>query len=486
MTGLTVDYTPSGKVLSRFLRSNDFARVLTGPFGSGKTVACCVEIFRRACQQPPGPDAVRRSRWLGVRSTYPQLRRTTIATWRDWFPDRFGVFTWGPPPAHRIILPLDDGTVCDLDMSFVALDGPDAEANLRGFEGTGIWFNELKEIPKSVVDFALGRVGRYPAKRAGQPPFWYGIIADTNKPDSDSWLYNLAEEEQPDGWAFFDQPGGVIKVDGVWRPNPDAENLQYLPENYYLNQLAGQSEDYIRVYLGNEYGFAIDGKPVYPEFSDSVHTAPEAFPPVPNLPLYIGVDFGLTPAATVAQRTATGQWRVLCELVATDMGAVRFSRDLKAMMDAWFPEFQRLECFGDPAGDQRAQTDESTALSIMRKETGWAWRAAPTNDFTTRREAVAGALSRLVDGKPGLLISPAAKVLRKGMAGAYQFRRVKVAGERYADKPEKGFHSHVCEALQYLMLGAGEGRALTRRSHIPAAHRPQFANHRPPQDPRYR
>jgi hypothetical protein len=30
---------------------------------------------------------------------------------------------------------------------------------------------------------------------------------------------------------------------------------------------------------------------------------------------------------------------------------------------------------------------------------------------------VAGTLSRLVDGKPGLTVSPACKVLRKGFAG---------------------------------------------------------------------
>ena len=34
--------------------------------------------------------------------------------------------------------------------------------------------------------------------------------------------------------------------------------------------------------------------------------------------------------------------------------------------------------------------------------------------------------------------------------------------ERYVDKPDKNEWSHVCESLQYLLLGAGEGRALLR------------------------
>ena len=37
--------------------------------------------------------------------------------------------------------------------------------------------------------------------------------------------------------------------------------------------------------------------------------------------------------------------------------------------------------------------------------------------------------NRLVDGDPGLLLSPHCKVLRNGFAGGYHYRRVKVAGD---------------------------------------------------------
>jgi len=33
--------------------------------------------------------------------------------------------------------------------------------------------------------------------------------------------------------------------------------------------------------------------------------------------------------------------------------------------------------------------------------------------------------------------------------------------ERYEDKPEKNKYSHIHDALQYAMIGGGEGRALT-------------------------
>jgi hypothetical protein len=51
------------------------------------------------------------------------------------------------------------------------------------------------------------------------------------------------------------------------------------------------------------------------------------------------------------------------------------------------------------------------------------------------------------------------------MAGGYKFRRMQIVGEeRYADAPEKNIYSHVCEALQYALCGAGEVReALGRK-----------------------
>lgn len=55
-------------------------------------------------------------------------------------------------------------------------------------------------------------------------------------------------------------------------------------------------------------------------------------------------------------------------------------------------------------------------------------------------------------------IDPSCRVAIKGLAGAYQFRRVQVSGEyKYHDKPVKDRTSHVCEAIQYAVLGGGEG-----------------------------
>ena len=89
---------------------------------------------------------------------------------------------------------------------------------------------------------------------------------------------------------------------------------------------------------------------------------------------------------------------------------------------------------------------------------------APSNDWVLRREAVATSLTKMIDGGPGFLISPKCAITRKGMAGGYAYKRVQMAGdERYRDKPDKNRFSHPCEALQYLMLGAGAGETVIPR-----------------------
>ncbi len=184
MHKVRLDYRPAGPTLARFHRSEAFVRTVMGPLGSGKTTVCAVEIWRRAIAQSTDCGGVRRSRWLVVRSTYPELETTTIKSWRALFDDRFGPMSWGHPPTHRLTAQLADGTRLDAEVIFMALDEPDGAEKIRGLELTGAWFNEVREIPKAIVDMATGRVGRYPARRDGGAD-WFGVIADSNAFTSD-------------------------------------------------------------------------------------------------------------------------------------------------------------------------------------------------------------------------------------------------------------------------------------------------------------
>jgi len=66
--------------IKAFAKDSTFIRAITGPFGSGKSSGCDIEIYRRAVGQEPSPDGVRKTRFAAVRNSYPQLRDTTIPT----------------------------------------------------------------------------------------------------------------------------------------------------------------------------------------------------------------------------------------------------------------------------------------------------------------------------------------------------------------------------------------------------------------------
>ncbi len=436
-------YAPT---LAQFHRDDHFVRGIRGPIGSGKSVACCMEIVMRALKQEPGPDGVRRSRWAVIRGTYPELISTTIKTWLQWIrPEVFGSPNYSAPITHHVKL----GPDCELEVAFLALDKDKDVKKLLSLELTGAWVNEAKEVPKSVLEMLTGRVGRFPAQWQGGPS-WSGVIMDTNSPDDDHWWYKLAEEVQPEGYRFFAQPSGL---------SSQAENLPNLPGgvNYYRRQLPGKSPDWIDVYVHGSYGSIEDGKPVYPEWDRSKFVPSEPLRPYRGIPLLVGMDFGLTPAAAIGQVTPRGQLRILAEVVAQDMGIRRFIQDaLKPVMAMEFPGM-KFFVVGDPAGAQRAQTDERTCFDELVAQNIQSY-PAPTNNFATRREAVANYMTKVVDGQYGLQVDNRCIWLIKGFNGRYRYRKMQIAGtDRYTETPDKNEYSHVHDALQYLALGSTLG-----------------------------
>ena len=475
LTGLNLDFSQSPTTWN-FLNDDSFVRGLMGPVGSGKTYASLAEVMLRAVKQPPSPvDNIRYTRFAVIRNSYPELRTTTIKTWQEIFPENtWGEMRWSPPITHHIKLPERDGTPgLDCEVIFLALDQPRDVRKLLSLELTGGFIDEARELPKAVVDGLTSRVGRYPTKKHGGCP-WRGVWMSTNPMDSDHWWHELAEKNPIRGrypWKFYKQPGGVVEAtkehddalfgaNKYWRLNPKAENVNNLPPGYYEQQLAGKTLDWIECYAGAKYVYVQDGKPVWHEYSDSLMAADVEIEV--GMPVHIGLDFGLTPAAVFGQKMPNGRWHIVHELVAFDMGLERFAHHLMADIST---KFDKCEVFiwGDPAGGKRDEIFEVTAFDHLRT---LGLRAQPTNSnaFMVRREAGAMPMNRLIDGKPGLLVSKDCNRTRKSLAGGYHFKRMAVGAghERFRDVPSKNDHSHVGDAYGYLMLGGGEHRRLTR------------------------
>jgi hypothetical protein len=438
-----------------------------------------MKVIMIANAQRVQADGRKHSRFAVIRNTYPELKTTTIKTWHQWVPEDIGSWTASGPPTHRIV---DDKL--DMEVMFVALDRPEDVRKLLSMELTGAWINEAREVPKSILDGLTGRVGRFPPTRDGgcvEPQ----IIMDTNPPEIDHWWYVLAEEDtssqrNTDLVNSVKTAENMMRQAGTLGPKqplfrflsqsdangPDAENLQNLPPAYYAKASAGKSEEWKKVYIRGEYGFVQDGRPVYPEFREHLHV--KEFELNPRLPLSLGIDFGLTPAATIGQRSFSGIHRIRWEVVTEHMGAKQFAETLRGFIAQHCSNYQIDTISGDPAGDSDGQQDsDQTCFKILRNN-GIDARPAPfpgrINDFTIRREAHANSMLKLIDGEAAFQVHPqGCPTLRRGMAGQYRYRRVQVAGdERFHDKPEKNSVSHVCEADQYRMLGAGEGRVVLR------------------------
>lgn len=453
--GLNLNYDPS-ETVARFMDSDAKMRVLMGPVGSGKSVACCFEVVRRAAQQKPNKDGIRKSRCLVVRETNRQLLDTTMKTWLDWFPD--GVCGKLMRTTKTYFFRVGD---VELEVLFRALDDADDVANLNSLEVTFAWVNECRDIAPEIIDSLSKRVGRFPSAKDGGPT-WHGIFCDTNPPVMETWWYYSMEHLKPEdgvspndnGWEVFKQPSGR---------STKAENTENLPEGYYDTQ--GRSDDYIRVFIDGQYGLSLNGTPVYKFFQPEYHVSKLPLVPIVNgvRPVVVGIDLGLTPAAVFGQQDSRGRMIILAEAASFDMGIQRFSRTvLKPLINERFPG-QPIMVVVDPAGVQRAQTDERSAVDILKAE-GLKVIPARTNNISARLNSVDDFLMRQVDGDPAFLLDPRCTRLKAAMMGGY----------RYHEKNGtilKNNHSHIAEALQYLALHISSiGELDTRTARRPVKH----------------
>jgi len=419
------------------MASDSKMRVLMGPVGSGKSVASCFEVIRRASQQKVNKQGIRKSRVAIVRETARQLQDTTIKTFLDWFPP--GVCGNFMRTTKTFFFKVGD---VECEVMFRALDDADDVANLNSLELTFAWFNECRDIHPDIVDAMSKRIGRFPSSKDGGPS-WFGMWGDTNPPTMDTWWYYQMEgldskdgvSPNDNGWDVFKQPSGR---------SPLAENIENLPDGYYDTQ--GRSDEYVRVYVDGEYGLSSAGQPVYKYFRPDYHIAGQTLRPIINgvRPIVIGMDLGLTPAAVIGQQDPRGRTLILDEAVSFDMGIQRFVRTiLKPLIFERFTGAPVM-VICDPAGIQRAQTDERSAVDIIKAE-GLRVMPAKTNSVSARLSSVDDYLMRQVDGDAAFLLDPKCTQLKAAMMGGYRFHKKN-------GNIEKNKHSHVAEALQYLML----------------------------------
>ena len=458
---------PFGPVAGAFCLDRSEFPVIMGPVGSAKSTAAAMRLMNTAAQQTTGAYGVARTRFAIVRNTNRMLLDTTLKTWLELFPEReYGTFE-RVRMTHRIRATIN-GVAVDAEFIFRPLENEDDIRNLLSAEYTGMWFNEFREIDPKIIPHAMARCGRYPNAAAGGCT-WKGILGDTNPWAFTSEYHKWFVTQKRQGYAFFKQPGGM---------DPAAENLHNLAQNsetsklewddpvrqaqgrtYYEKLLRDYAPDDANMYVHCQYGASRSGKPVFASYNDNTHIREVAYDR--NAPLLIGYDCtGRNPAALVAQKSDTGQWRILLEFCDEGMGMEQHAAELKRLLEAEFPDATIARITADPAGTSKGANDLDMLQVIRSKFPGVLVVKARTNDPATRIEAVDGTFRRLINGEPAILISPRCVILREACISAYHYRKLKLAGkERHAEEPDKNHpYSDCADALEYLLLGGGEGR----------------------------
>lgn len=437
-------YKPS-KTCLEFHNNSSKWRLIMGPYGSGKSTTCCVEIVTKAILMPPCNDGIRRSRWIVIRNTTGELETTTIKTWNFWF-FNLAIPRTRKKPIYTYEYKFNDSKgEIHLELLFMALDNDDDIRKLASLEATGFYFNECRDISKVVFDHASTRLGRYPPKNMCSP-YWTGIICDTNPPDIEHWIYKLFEIDKPDKHTIFHQPAALIRnKNGTYSDNPDAENTEHLSEgyDYYHNMIIGKSKEFIDVYALGKYGLVKRGMIVYTSYNDNLHSV-ESIEIDKNESILLLIDYGSVCPAFLLAQYVNGQFRAIKEFIG------QFTSIDQLYKVSVLPYLEQyclglsVEAWGDPAKTDRGQSKlEDVGLFVQD---------APTNNIDSRISAVTELLTTLVDGYPRYILSrKGCPNLRLGFMQKYYYKRLRVIGEdRYQDVPDKNHpFSDIHDCNQY-------------------------------------
>jgi len=212
------------------------------------------------------------------------------------------------------------------------------------------------------------------------------------------------------------------------------------------------------------------GKPVYPDFSDKLHTTKDRVLPEIGLPLILGIDQGLHAAVVICQMQGQ-KFVVMDEIRAENMGAERFIEKVTNYLSVHYPEWSNYErdflCYMDPSGFNKRDVDERTYATVWLKR-GFKRLFPGEMLWEPRRGSVEQMLIKQNKEGPCFVIDKAhAPILVKGFAGGYRYTEKAFEIEPNKARPIKDEYSDVHDALQYAMSGFFKTKNRTGKAPIP-------------------
>lgn len=399
-------------------------RAYIGGFGSGKSVLGCSE----------GRDAsiiFPNNRGIICRENYPALKDSTIKTFFEICNPRL-IKRYNKNEKY---VELINGS----EILFRNTKNPE---DFKSVE-IGWWYiDEADGVEEEVFRILNGRL----RIKTVPKEFYFGNIT-SNPPDEDHWIYKTFVENKPDDYLFVHAQS--------------YENI-YLPEGYIEALERDYPEDWVRVYLGGEFGYLPDGEPVYKEFAKRLHV--RELESNSAHPIIRGWDFGYHHPAVVFMQEIEGKLYVLYEMEGANETVDVFARKVLAKSEERYPGFKFDDC-GDPSGNQKSDKSEKSSIQILRT------MGIPIRTRVSNINDGLLIIRILMHPRNGVsdlfFVDPSCKKLIQGFIGAYHYPKKKDQADEKKRPKKDNVYDHVQDALRYGVINNPKLRKWLKKPRVP-------------------
>ena len=269
--------------------------VFGGAIRGGKTYWLLITITYLALQYP-------RSRWVIIRRSLPDLKRTTFPSFTSILADGIGDYVKSWNRDTNVVSFANGSELIFMAESF----DDDKDLNrFKGLEVNGAGLDEVNELQEQTFYKVQERIGSW-NQAIGSPPI---VCLATCNP-ANNWVKTVIYERHkegtlPDKWKFI-----TSKItDNPYIPAEYLESLKELPPVQYQRFVEGDWD--VMDYVTNPFLY---------EWQDEKHID-DSIQLNSNLPVYVSVDFNINPlCALVIQQINRGA--VVVDEIKIEKGSV--------------------------------------------------------------------------------------------------------------------------------------------------------------------
>jgi len=331
-------------------------------------------------------------------------------------------------------------------------------AKAAGLTLAVIGIDQAEEVPFDVYAYLKGRLSQ-----AGFPQ---QMLLTPNPPGSDHWLTKEFPEEN------------TIRNHRYLHTSM-YDNREILGDEYIAEQEREYPEGSVtrRRMIDGLRGLSMIGDAVYGRvFARDLHV--QAVEYVPDYALIEAWDFGQKhPAVSWGQFLPGGLWNLYAEYLGTRQFLDEAVPAVAALRAEHFPGLTALRVCCDPAGaGTQGHGIRHTAVDVLNTHLRQLYGPMMGARYTVnanrpeKREwciqQISGYMSRIIQGRPALLVHPRCSVLIDGFEAGYVFDDRKLMNAAFPNirRPKKdGYYDHLQNTVEYMQLNFGTSVVRTER-----------------------